>query len=178
MNAGLMSCARSRALKSSSAALAVGLALAAAGSLTSPACGQGQGADGRWAHPPRSGDLPPGRWPLEAEHAIHLPSGLILVWRSSSDVQLWDPMDMNGVMIPAPPPDGVSVPACSGFAALADGSVLVAGGGGAETPANNAVIYDAVTRWRQVGSMAAGRFYPTLTTPASQQMSGTSTWTS
>ena len=162
MNAGLMSCARSRSLKSSSAALAVGLALAAAGPLASPACGQGLGATGLWKNPPRSSGAPLGYdWPLRAEFAVHLPNGQILVWKNPNTAQLWNPV--NGRFTPVPA-NGAAA-ACSGHAALADGSVLVAGGGSPTTGSNKAAIVDAAGKaWQPVAPMAFGRFYPTLTT--------------
>ena len=152
MNDRSMSWSQSRALKSSSAALAVGLVLGAAGSFTSPACGQGLGADGRWINEPN--------WPLAAEHAIHLPSGEILVWSSGNNARLWDPATGDFEQVSS----GGLIFSCSGHAALADGSVLIAGGEDNDDPTSTAAIYDAVTGWRSTGSMAFGRWYPTLTT--------------
>ncbi len=108
-------------------------------------------------------------WPLQAIHAAYLPTDRILIWEggtTSDPPQLWNPTDGTFSEVET----GVDFPLfCSGHAALADGSILVAGGGteAAGDPTNDEAIIFLLTGngpWNQVASMNSTRWYPTLTT--------------
>jgi hypothetical protein len=105
-------------------------------------------------------------WTEVSVHQLHLPNDQILFWAYSGfSAWLWDP---------AAPVPFIEVPNldsntfCSGHAGLADGSYLV--GGGIDLPtftSDAADIFDVSTNpgtWIPQATMAAERFYPTLTT--------------
>ncbi len=132
------------------------LVLAAA---SSPVLGQ-VALQGRWDPVPGIGGNP--NWPVRAMHAVHLPTGEVLVWHLSKDtVYKWNmttgsfaqvpPVDINGN--PVNPIDG-----CEGHASLPDGSTIIVGG----FPNKKAYIYTGST-WVRVPDMASARYYPTCT---------------
>ena len=93
--------------------------------LVAPSLGQ-PSSDGQWDPPPGGYD-----WPLAAIHAVHLHTGDILVWDTHfppsnppQHPKLWNPAD--GAFTDVPTDSDLF---CAGHAALADGSILVAGGG-------------------------------------------------
>ena len=97
-------------------------------------------------------------WPLIAMHAVHLSTGKILVWKDpdSPDPQLWDPATGGITAVPPAQGDDLNVN-CSGHVALANGSILLAGGAGSN---NEAWIFSlddrrpASTRPRNLRSQA------------------------
>ena len=149
-------------------ALCAGLLTLLLAGLSSQAVGQPSEV-GEWHEPPCIDPDPDCYiWPLAAIHAAHLPSERILVWDFGDlDVmpppQLWNPTDGSFSVVET----GVAFPLyCSGHAALADGSVLVAGGGeGPEFAQDEAIMFllTGLGPWNQVNSMNSTRWYPTLT---------------
>jgi Divergent InlB B-repeat domain len=99
-------------------------------------------------------------------HLAHLADGRFLIWGHGGDPQTWSPT--TGFQ-PAPftsctDPTNCKL-FCSGHTFLADGRLLVAGGHN-ETLGNGyglkqASIFDG-SSWSSTGSMAFGRWYPTL----------------
>ena len=118
---------------------------------------------GRWDPPPLGYD-----WTFNAEHTIHLPTGKILVGKNGTTANLWDPRD--GSFTPVPNPTHNI--ACSGHTALADGSILAAGGrllGQVPAQATDQTsIYSSLSvtpnPWREVGLMNFTRWYPNCIT--------------
>jgi hypothetical protein len=118
---------------------------------------------GRWDPPPLGYD-----WDFNAEHTIHLPTGKILVGKNGNSASLWDPSDGSFT----PVPNAAHNIACSGHTALADGSILAAGGRhGSHSPAHatdQTSIYSSQSGtpnpWREVGTMFTTRWYPTCIT--------------
>ena len=139
------------------------------------------------AAPPGSSqpaELRMGRWsspftiPITGMSAVLLHTGKVMFWsydpnnnhqavNSANGVNyLWNPTNRQGYFI-APPPNLW----CSGQTILADGRVLAAGGNlsypvGADTwkGAQSAYTFNPITeKWTTQGSMALGRWYPSLT---------------
>ncbi len=118
---------------------------------------------GKWDPPVGGYD-----WPLvNAEHAVHLSTGKILVWQDGDNAKLWDPG--NGGFTSVPNNDHNV--GCSGLTALAKGSILAAGGGGEDGPTGTDKT--SVFRlgpvppsgpWQEVDPMFWIRWYPTCTT--------------
>lgn len=155
------------------------LALVLAG-LPSAAVGQSLGewnpppGGSDWTHP----DDPQPQGPLNnhpqfliggvAVHAAHLPTGQILVWAYyGSSARLWN-VDKGKFT-------NVGIDRwlwCGGQAALADGSILVAGGGDFDPGQHHGETQTTIFRlsgtpngpWDLVGDMNFARWYPTCTT--------------
>lgn len=123
--------------------------------LVAPGTAHGQAAFDPWVF-----------WTEVPVHQLHLPNDQILFWAYSGfSAWLWDPA------VPVPfieVPNLASNTFCSGHAGLADGSYLVAGGIDLPTFTSDAAdIFDVSTNpgsWLSQSTMAAERFYPTLTT--------------
>jgi hypothetical protein len=100
--------------------------------------------------------------PVVGIHLHLLPTGKVLFWGERGAAQLWDP---------ANPGAGFTVVNktfqifCSGHTFRPDGRLLIAGGTISGTRGDaRAVIFDpASSTWSPTGSMAQGRYYPTLT---------------
>lgn len=109
---------------------------------------------------------------LYSIHAIHLPTGKIMMWgypHQAPQCQLWDPV--TGVFTQTDPklvnPDGN--PFCVGHSLLADGSVFMAGGHVVDYFGQRyAYKYDPFTgengTWTALPLMKSFRWYPTCTT--------------
>ena len=117
---------------------------------------------GRWDPPEGGYD-----WEVRAEHAVHLFTGKILVWPNGINAKLWDPG--NGGFTDVPNEDHKL--GCSGHTALANGSILVAGGGGEEpgTASKKTSIFSLGPvplsgPWKAVDEMFFTRWYPTCVT--------------
>jgi hypothetical protein len=109
-----------------------------------------------------------GKWgapfatPIVAIHMHLLPTGKVLLWGHQGDAQIWDPAAPNAGFTRVSKAYPVF---CSGHTFLADGRLLVAGGS-IDGPRGEAraALYDAASgAWSLTGSMAQGRYYPTLT---------------
>ena len=109
-----------------------------------------------------------GKWgaafatPVVAVHVHLLPTGKVLLWGHRGEASC-------GILRirrrASPPPTSPTDFFCSGHTFLADGRLLVTGGtiGGSEGDPR-AVLSNASTgAWSTTGSMAQGRYYPTLT---------------
>ena len=103
-----------------------------------------------------------------AIHAIHLPTGKILVWgynvggtvAGTIAGKLYDPETNVSTDITLP-----HAAFCGGHTHLADGKAIIAGGLG--RPATDSVVYNPFTNtWGPTIKLYAGRYYPTLTTLA------------
>jgi Domain of unknown function (DUF1929)/Divergent InlB B-repeat domain len=107
-----------------------------------------------------------GRWdPLFPTHVVvvhaHLlPTGKVLLWGDSGQARLWSPTTGFTVV---PKPYRIY---CTGHSFLPDGRLLVAGGTSAGTAGLSLakVFNPATSSWSNTGSMAQGRYYPTITT--------------
>ena len=103
-------------------------------------------------------------------HASLLHTGKVLMWRGEnsggSSATLWDPN--TGALRPVP--NSFSNLFCSGHTALADGTILVAGGHdnvNGILGAADVNLFDPVSEsWRGAAPMAHRRWYPTATTLA------------
>ncbi|HEX9893758.1 MAG TPA: galactose oxidase-like domain-containing protein, partial [Gemmatimonadales bacterium] len=116
-----------------------------------------------------------GKWaasqltPVVAVHLSQLPNGKALLWGHGGEPQLWHGPGAGFTEVPnsnCTNAGGCDL-FCSGHAFLANGRLLVAGGHNEVLGDNNGVtqasIFDG-TSWQATGSMAAGRWYPTLVT--------------
>ena len=109
-----------------------------------------------------------GKWgtqfatPIVAIHMHLLPTGKVMLWGNRGDAQLWDPANPTGGFTPVSKAYRVF---CSGHTLLSDGRLLVAGGSiDGPTGEPRAAVYDPLSNaWTLTGSMAQGRYYPTLT---------------
>lgn len=139
------------------------VALGAATMACSTAIAQGPGAVGEWNDPPGGPD-----WDLVVfpDHAVHLFTGKILVFENplNTDPQLWNPRDGSFT----PVAYSQHLISCGGNAALDDGSILVAGGGGETGGATDQTSIftssSAPQPWTLVGNLNNPRWYPTCTT--------------
>ena len=109
-----------------------------------------------------------GKWgatfstPVVAVHMHLLPTGKVMLWGHVGEAELWDPANPGAGFTSVTKTYDFF---CSGHTFAADGRLLVTGGtiGGAHGDPR-AVLYDASARtWSGTGSMAQGRYYPTLT---------------
>ncbi len=148
-------------LRGAPCATLVSLLLAA---LCSPAVAQ-PSLIGEWNEPGSAQ-----HWPGDgiAMHAVHLSTGEILIWKLPGEARLWNPATDSFT-----PVETAFQIDCSGHAQLADGSILVAGGGvedGDPGPAATAEtkIYSLKGTpdgpWVVADAMEKARFYPTCTT--------------
>lgn len=133
--------------------------------LSWPAVGQ-DSVFGRWDPPPGGSDWTHPRNPEDgaAVHACHLATGQILVWAYNGfDARLWDPKD--GSFTDVASDSGLF---CAGHAALADGSILVSGGGQGGQGIRETTIFRLSGTpngpWEPVADMNFARWYPTCTT--------------
>ena len=155
-------------------ALWVGLLSLMVAGVSSPAMAQNEDLFGRWD--PRPGDcIGPVNdpdcyiWPLTAIHAAHLPTDRILIWEggtTSDPPRLWNTSDGTFTTVPTEVDSAWLF--CSGHAALADGSILVAGGGvnhAGDFPRAETLIFLLRGKggWQQVEDMNFERWYPTCT---------------
>ena len=139
-------------------------AMALAAILASSTQAQFEDTLGRWEQPP--GGF---AWPLEAMHAVHLSTGNILVWKKPvcdpfDNPRLWNPAD--GLFTEVELAEGMLTVDCAGHAALADGSILVVGGGCGPANAHpqTAIFQRTPTPWTTESNMYWNRWYPTCTT--------------
>ena len=120
---------------------------------------------------PSGGAATRGEWgptfqtPVVAIHQHMLPTGKVLLWGDRGAAQLWDPADPGAGFTPIEKTYRIF---CSGHTFLPDGRLLIAGGTITGTKGDpRAVIFDPSTStWSATGSMAQGRYYPTLTVMA------------
>jgi hypothetical protein len=103
--------------------------------------------------------------------ALHLlPTGMVMFYGGNSssnpgtDPRLWDPATASTTALPKPGYDIF----CSGHAFLADGRLLVVGGGAStSSDVQNSSTYDAASNvWKPGPNMNDGRWYPTAATLA------------
>jgi hypothetical protein len=125
-------------------------------------------ARGRWGDPINVG--------VTGVHAALLPTGRVLVFDRLANLRVWDPA--TGASRTPAPPAGHPNLFCSGHAFLPDGSLLVAGGHADHGGVVGSNVHDffgletafrfvaSSERWTVLPDMAAGRWYPTLTTLA------------
>ena len=150
-------------------ALWVGLLSLVVAGVCSPAMAQEDPAlVGKWDPPPGGYD-----WPLEAMHAVHLSTGNIVVWKNPDNpvcpheesAWLWNPVSGSFTNV-APNPASFQTFDCAGHAAVADGSILVAGGGCGPVNAHNetAIFSMSSGPWTVVAPMNYRRWYATCTT--------------
>ncbi len=108
-----------------------------------------------------------GRWeptfptPIVALHVHLLPTGNVLMWGLKGEGHLWNPT--TGAFSQIANPYELF---CSGHTYLPDGRLLVAGGHISNAHGlPTAAIFDPWTSsWTMTGSMALGRWYPSVTT--------------
>ena len=102
------------------------------------------------------------RTPVVGIHASLLATGKVLLWGERGAAQVWDPAHPNAGFTSLGKTYQVF---CSGHTFLPDGRLLIAGGKiTGENGDPRAVIFDPASgSWSPTGSMAQGRYYPTLT---------------
>ena len=103
---------------------------------------------------------PPFITPVVAVHMHLLQTGKVLLWGDTGDAQLWGAV--SG-FTPVTKPYRIY---CSGHTFLPDGRLLVVGGTHADTRGLRLarLFNPSSSSWSASGSMAQGRYYPTLTT--------------
>jgi galactose oxidase len=116
-------------------------------------------------------------WPYKAVHANLLPTGKVLWWPSFADGDnptLWDPSTNTNT----PATHAGANIFCSGFASLANGQLLVAGGHVTNwVGLPNAYAYDPLNdTWTRLPDMNNGRWYPTSTTLPNGDVLAISGW--
>jgi hypothetical protein len=128
------------------------------------------------APPPRNSEGPPevdGFWEeivdlgQQAIHAIHLPTGKLLIWGYNagglglSPGKLYDPESgvITDIALPTPS-------FCAGHTHLADGTVIIAGGLGRIGSTSSVTFNPFTETFGPLVPLYAGRYYPTLTTLA------------
>ena len=105
---------------------------------------------------------PPVPTPVVAVHAHQLSTGKVLLWGDTGDAYLWGaPKSFTPVSQPKP-----FRIYCSGHGFFPDGRLLIAGGTDSRTGGlRQATLFNPSTSsWSGFGSMARGRYYPTITT--------------
>jgi hypothetical protein len=100
--------------------------------------------------------------PVVGIHIHVLPTGKVLFWGDRGQAQLWDPAHPGAGFTSISKTYRIF---CSGHTFLPDGRLLVAGGTISGVLGDRrAAIYDPLSdSWTATGSMAQGRYYPTLT---------------
>jgi hypothetical protein len=100
--------------------------------------------------------------PVVGIHASLLTTGKVLFWGERGAAHLWDPAHPGAGFTSLSKTFQIF---CSGHTFLPDGRLLIAGGKiSGENGEPRAVIFDPATgNWSPTGSMAQGRYYPTLT---------------
>lgn len=100
--------------------------------------------------------------PVVGIHLHLLPTGKVLFWGERGAAQIWDPANPGAGFTPVSKTFQIF---CSGHTFLPDGRLLIAGGTISGTRGDaRAVIFDPSSNtWSPTGSMAQGRYYPTLT---------------
>src|SRR5262249_25909746 len=116
-------------------------------------------------------------WPYMAVHAHIFPTGKVLWWPPFDDGDnptLWDPATNTNT----PATHAGANIFCSGFASLANGQLLVAGGHiNNFVGLPNAYTYDPVNdTWTRLPDMNNGRWYPTVTTLPNGDVLAISGW--
>jgi hypothetical protein len=122
--------------------------------------------------PPSSPEATVGRWdaplttPVIAVDLNHLGNGKFLMWGKGGEPQTWSLTDgFQQVTFNSCTDNTTCILFCSGHTFLADGRLLVAGGHndalGNKYGLKQASIFDG-SSWSATGSMAYGRWYPTL----------------
>jgi Galactose oxidase-like, Early set domain/Divergent InlB B-repeat domain/Galactose oxidase, central domain len=108
--------------------------------------------EGRWD--------PPFSTPVVAVHMHELTTGKVLLWGDTGDAQLWG-AGTGFTLVPKP-----YRIYCTGHSFMPDGRLLVVGGTSPDTRGQRkAVVFNvASSSWSTSGSMAQGRYYPTITT--------------
>ncbi|HEX2700650.1 MAG TPA: fibronectin type III domain-containing protein [Acidimicrobiales bacterium] len=111
------------------------------------------------------GDWSPAmNWPLVAIDSAVLHTGDVLVFDDEeyepvTTARLWHPVTASFDDVPVASPIF-----CSGHAALADGRLLVAGGGAGESGARDVNIFDPTTKsWTRTADLNVPRWYPSVT---------------
>jgi hypothetical protein len=101
--------------------------------------------------------------PVLGIHTTLLPTGKVLFWGERGAARIWDPAQPGAGFASLSKTFQIF---CSGHTFLPDGRLLIAGGKiTGENGEPRAVIFDPATEsWSPTGSMARGRYYPTLTT--------------
>jgi galactose oxidase len=110
-------------------------------------------------------------WPYRAIHATLLPTGRVMFWDSyelADNPRLWDPATN---IVSEIPKAGYNI-FCTGFAAMADGRLFMAGGHIADNVglAYSATFNPFTNVWTRGPNMNAGRWYPTVTNLANDEM--------
>jgi hypothetical protein len=120
----------------------------------SPTESSSSAARGQWG--------PTFQTPVVGIHASLLATGKVLFWGERGAAHVWDPAHPGAGFTPLSKTYQVF---CSGHTFLPDGRLLIAGGKiTGENGDPRAVIFDPATgSWSPTGSMAQGRYYPTLT---------------
>ena len=105
-------------------------------------------------------------WGISGKHMTLLPTGSVLVWRGSNFVdnaRVWNPVSGSFTEVPESFGDIL----CSAQATLADGRVIVVGGGSAASSGaiKTTLLFDPFANtWTRSTDMALGRWYGTATT--------------
>jgi hypothetical protein len=120
----------------------------------SPSVSSSSATHGRWG--------PTFQTPVLGIHASLLTTGRVLLWGERGAARVWDPAHPDGGFTSLSKTYQIF---CSGHTFLPDGRLLIAGGKiSGENGEPRAVIFDPATgSWSPTGSMAQGRYYPTLT---------------
>jgi hypothetical protein len=109
---------------------------------------------------------PPFSTPVIGLHLSHV-AGKMLLWGHGGEPQIWNPAGGGFTQVPA---NTCSNPVncelfCAGHTFLPDGRLLVAGGHNESLGDGNGIKQASIfngTSWTPTGSMAYGRWYPTL----------------
>jgi hypothetical protein len=103
---------------------------------------------------------PPVPTPVVVVHAHQLSTGKVLLWGDTGGAYLWSPSSFSA---PLTKPFRLY---CSGHGFLPDGRLLIVGGTDSRTGGlRDATLFSPSSGgWSGFGSMARGRYYPTITT--------------
>jgi galactose oxidase-like protein/Kelch motif protein len=98
-------------------------------------------------------------------HQILLHTGKVLLWRAGSEAKVWDPVSGQLTSTPEPFPMADANFHCGAHVVLADGRVLVVGGGDSPHHGVSAsALFDPATlKWTRLPDMTSPRWYPSAT---------------